>query len=177
MQIEEVLNAVKFARRLLSLQTPLSQRLSTSTRSSTSSSSLSVNTHFSAFISSAHSGATSLMAKAASLFAKFTPSYAAKVVDNLSEGRACSEDDSFCVLDPRSMEAPPERGSRYQEVIVFVLGGGSYAEYDNLQELLKQKQASGGALRGLAYGCSELLSGDAFFSQLVELGRPNQSSA
>jgi hypothetical protein len=51
-----------------------------------------------------------------------------------------------------------------------VLGGGSYSEYDNLQELLRQKSTSGGSLRNIAYGCSELTSGDAFLSQLIDLG-------
>ena len=161
-QIEEALNAVKFIRRLIALQNPISQRLSAMKSSQ-------IHVGLSSIISSAHLGASSLMAKAALLFAKFTPFYITRVVDNLAEGRPCTEDDSFCTIDPRSPDSIPEKGVRYSEVIVFVLGGGTYGEYDNLQELLKQK-ASGGALRSIAYGCSELTSGDEFFNQLIGLG-------
>lgn len=129
---------------------------------------------------------------------------------------------------------------RYQDVIVFIVGGGCYSEYYNLQvrkekrrgamrgwgwrcslvniivlcdlrlspawwyssafllhnmsnntdnssesppqlpplfpfldiqDLLKQKQSGGGgALRNIIYGCSELLSGDDFLTQLERLG-------
>ena len=39
------------------------------------------------------------------------------------------------------------------------------------QDLLKQKASSGGGvLRNIIYGCSELLSGDDFLSQLERLG-------
>ena len=162
-QVEEAINAVKFIRRLITLQNPISQRLSAMKSSQ-------VNVGLSSIISSAHLGASSLMAKAALLFAKFTPYYITRVVDNLAEGRPCTEDDSFCTLDPRNLDSMPEKGVRYGEVIVFVLGGGTYGEYDNLQELLKQK-ASGGALKSIAYGCSELASGDAFFTQLIALGK------
>lgn len=164
-QIDDALAAVKFVRRLLSLQSPLSQRVASSRGGPG-------NVNLSSFISSAHIGASSLMAKAASLFAKFTPVYVTRVVDSLSEGRPCAEDDSFCSLDPKAMDSVPEKGARFSEVIVFVLGGGSYSEYDNLQELLKQKLSSGGSLRTLAYGCSELVSGDVFLNQLVALGSP-----
>jgi len=55
---------------------------------------------------------------------------------------------------------------------VFVLGGGCYSEYFNLQELLKAKGPSGGQLRNITYGCTELVSGDQFLSQLDRLARP-----
>jgi hypothetical protein len=165
-KIEEMLNGVKFVRRLIALQNPLSQRV-------TAGKNLQSTVGLSSIISSAHFGASSLMAKAASLFAKFIPVYVTRVVDNLSEGRACAEDDSFCLLDPRNGDTVPEKGMRCSEVVVFMLGGGSYAEYDNLQELLKQKMSSGGALRSLAYGCSELMSGDAFLTQINALGNPS----
>jgi hypothetical protein len=48
------------------------------------------------------------MAKAASFFTKFAPMYVSRVVDALSEGKACPEDDTFCTLDPRAPGDHPE---------------------------------------------------------------------
>jgi hypothetical protein len=89
--------------------------------------------------------AASTMAKAASFFTKFASLYVTKVVENLSEGRSCSEDDSFCTLDPRSKQGEiiELKGSKYSEVIVFIMGGGCYSEFFNLQDLLKHKASSG----------------------------------
>jgi len=56
-------------------------------------------------------------------------------------------------------------------VIVFMMGGGCYSEYFNLQDLLKHKgAATGGTLRNIIYGCTELSSGDDFLAQLQKLG-------
>lgn len=104
--------------------------------------------------------------------------------DNLAEGRSCPEDDSFLYLDPRSglssSSSSSSKGEKYSDVIVFVLGGGCYSEFFNLQELLKDKGpggSSGGALRNIIYGCSELLSGDEFVDQLERLSQPKNLTA
>ena len=56
-------------------------------------------------------------------------------------------------------------------MIVFVVGGGCYSEFANLQELLKDKSStSGGYLKNIAYGSTEILTGDDFMSQLEILG-------
>ena len=47
---------------------------------------------------------------------RFSPLYVSRVADNLAEGRACAEDDSFCLLDPRARpgEVPVElKGQKY----------------------------------------------------------------
>ena len=62
------------------------------------------------------------------------------------------------------------RTYRFSEVIVFAIGGGCYAEHNNLQELVRQRHGAGGVLRSVLYGCSELLSGDHFLAQLEILG-------
>jgi sec1 family domain-containing protein 1 len=112
------------------------------------------------------------MAKAASFFTKFASLYVTKVVENLAEGRSCSEDDSFCTLDPRGRpgEAVDLKGQKYPEVIVFIMGGGCYSEFFNLQDLLKHKATSGSILRNVLYGSTELLAGDDFCAQLQKLG-------
>jgi sec1 family domain-containing protein 1 len=163
--VDKVLAAASFTRRLQALQSPMSQRFGGSSASSTS------NAMLSSLFTSAQSKASSLMAKAASFFTKFTPMYITRVVDSLAEGKSSPEDESFCSLDPRAQpgESVDLRGQKYSDVIVFVIGGGCYSEFFNLQELVKQK-AAGSNLRNVSYGCSELLSGDSFLRQLEKLG-------
>lgn len=125
-----------FVRRLQAIQTPFSQRFGGSAAAAGALSSL---------LTSAQSMAASTMAKAASFFTKFASLYVTKVVENLAEGRSCTEDDTFCVLDPRTRqgEAADLKGQKYSEVIVFILGGGCYSEFFNLQDLIKHKATSG----------------------------------
>eukprot|EP00607_Mallomonas_marina_P005043 CAMPEP_0182425634 /NCGR_PEP_ID=MMETSP1167-20130531/12086_1 /TAXON_ID=2988 /ORGANISM="Mallomonas Sp, Strain CCMP3275" /LENGTH=430 /DNA_ID=CAMNT_0024606513 /DNA_START=765 /DNA_END=2057 /DNA_ORIENTATION=+ len=166
-QINQVLAAVAFVRRLQSLQTPISQRLASGGSKGGAA--------LTALFNTSMNTATSLMAHATSfLTTKFSPAYVTRVTYSLAEGKQCPEEDSFCMLDPRAKpnDLVDLRGQKYSEVIVFVLGGGCYAEYFNLQELLKIKGASSGMLKSLTYGCSELVSGDSFLNQLQQLGTP-----
>jgi hypothetical protein len=180
-EIDRALAGVAFLRRLVSLQSSSLSKLGGGASSSNS------NAILSSFLTSAQSRATSLIAKAASFFTKFTPFYFTRVVDNLAEGRSCQEDDTYCYFDPRGgaggrgggvgsgsgSSGDSSNGSpKYSEVIVFVVGGGCYSEFCNLQELVKDKAASGGALKHVIYGCTDLLSGDGFLEQLQKLGSP-----
>jgi hypothetical protein len=95
-----------------------------------------------------------------------------RTVDNLCEGKPGPEDDSFCFLDPQdSSNGAASKNVKYSEVIVFVVGGGCYSEFLNLQEYLKQKQLSAGYLKNIIYGCSEVISGDNFVLQLEKLSK------
>ena len=126
-------------------------------------------------LTTAQSRASSLMAKATSFFAKFSPMQVTRITEALAEGRACQENDTYVLLDPRKSAVgaqAPESPMRFADVIVFVVGGGCYAEYFNLMELVKQKQANPGGLRNVYYGCTELLSGGSFMAQLEQLGSP-----
>jgi hypothetical protein len=169
-EVARTLAGVQFLRRLLTLQgSPLGRFGG----SSSSSSSLGLSSLF----NSATSHATSFLTK---LLAKFTPFYATRVVHSLAEGRGGPEDESFLTFDPRARDNNGNNSgnsnnngvvsgstvAKYSEVIVFVMGGGCYAEYFNLQELLREK---GGGLRHIVYGCSDLLSGQDFLSQLQRL--------
>jgi hypothetical protein len=143
------------------------------------------------------SHASSLLAKATTFFSKFNPLLVTKIVDSLAEGRVCAENESYCCLDPRSklmntqhVESSVLKTLRYPDVMVFTLGGGCYNEYYNILELVKHKlSASGGGNsttpvlqntsinhnttyfpRNLIYGCTELVSGEKFLSQLKQLG-------
>ncbi len=108
------------------------------------------------------------ISRAASMIqSKFSPKYITRVVDSLAEGRSCVEDDSFITLDPklRPGENSVEKGGRYCDVIVFVIGGGCYSEYYNLMELLKYKSSTD-KLKSIVYGSTEIINGSTFFTQL-----------
>jgi hypothetical protein len=164
--VDAVLGAVAFTRRLQSLQTPLSQQLQASTSAPASS--------LDSFLQTASTLSAGVMAKAASFFSKFGSLYVTQVVEAMSEGRACPEQDSYCCLDPRSQAGSPAdfRGQRYSDIIVFMVGGGCYTEYFNLQELRKHKTGSS-SLNSIVYGCSEMVAGRSFLRQLSALGQKN----
>ena len=95
-----------------------------------------------------------------------------RVVDNLCTFKANSEDETFLYLDPRVRGVDPStlKGrAPYREVLVFMIGGGCYAEFQNLQEYSRLQPAS--APRNVIYGCTELLNSEGFLAQLSELGR------
>lgn len=128
---------------------------------------------FSNVFNKATSQATGLLAKAAdrvtSMLGKSHKHYATQVVENLCEMKPGSEDDDYLYLDPRvkgdvdvqklrSMSRPP-----VQETTSFVIGGGCYAEYQNLQMVANER-------RTVSYGSTELLDAGEFLAQLGQLG-------
>jgi hypothetical protein len=98
-EVDEALCAVQFMRRLQSLQSNSFNRprgIGGSTAAASSTALLS------SLLTTANTYSSTLMAKATSFFTKFSPYYVTRLVDNLAEGRACPEDESFCYFDPRS---------------------------------------------------------------------------
>lgn len=166
-EIAQTLAALAFLRRLLSLQQAVPSMMSGGGGRDS--------------MSTITARATSLIAKAAAFFTKFTPYTVTRLVQSLGEGRGGAEDESFLYLDPRAREdsAQHPMNVKYNEAVVFVLGGGSYSEYFNLQELLKEKARSGSAdsLRSIVYGCSDLLAGEDFMLQLERLAAGQASGA
>lgn len=80
---------------------------------------------------------------------------------------------SYLYLDPRASEDraknPPRNRTPFKEAIVFMVGGGNYVEYQNLQDFcLKSKAPS---TRSVIYGSTEILSPSKFLLQFSELGR------
>jgi hypothetical protein len=127
----------------------------------------------SSFMAKATTQATGLLAKATdkvtSMLGKTHKHYATTVVENLCEMIPNSEDDDYLYLDPRvkgdvdvaklrMMNRAPIR-----EVTAFVIGGGCYAEYQNLQMVANERRA-------ISYGSTELVDADQFLSQLGQLG-------
>merc|ERR1712157_207452 len=99
--------------------------------------------------------------------------YVTRVVENLCAFK--NEDDTFLYLDPKVskgrgevdvLQLKREMMARIpiKEVVAFSIGGGCYAEYQNLQ-MIEQ----GGDIR-VCYGCTELLNSNAFLAQLSDLG-------
>lgn len=100
-----------------------------------------------------------------------------RIVDNLMELRSCEEDKDYCYLDPKLLRpqdaanAAARARTPFQDCVVFVVGGGCYAEYSNLRVYAGRKApVSAPVSRRIVYGCSELLSPNNFLSQLSELG-------
>ena len=128
--------------------------------------------YMSQFINKAQSQATGLLAKASNLLSRRNSLYVTRVVDNLCSFKPNSEDESFLYLDPKVKGVDPStiKGrAPFREVMVFMIGGGCYAEYQNLQEYSRQQPAT--APRQVLYGCTELLNAEGFLTQLQELGR------
>lgn len=61
------------------------------------------------------------------------------------------------------------RRGAFREAIVVTVGGGSYLEYQNLQDFAQQS----GGQKSVVYVCTELLTGTEFLGQLAQLG-PSQ---
>lgn len=86
---------------------------------------------------------------------------------SLCEFKPGTEDETFVTLDPKRKGAQvqqPKGRAPPREVIVFMIGGGSYAEYQNVQEYSKRHPD-----RQITYGCTELLNGESFLKQLGSL--------
>lgn len=128
--------------------------------------------YMSQFINKAQSQATGLLAKASNLLARRNSLYVTRVVDHLCSFKPGSEDETFLYLDPKVKGVDPStvKGrAPFREVFVFVIGGGCYAEHQNLQEYARSQPPT--APRQVLYGCTELLNAEGFLAQLSELGR------
>lgn len=62
----------------------------------------------------------------------------------------------------------PRQRTPFREVMVFMIGGGNYNEYQNLMAYAKSQQQQ--APRSVWYGCTELLSPEEFLQQLNSIG-------
>lgn len=67
--------------------------------------------------------------------------------------------------DPRTKKAVDLREAVFSQAIVFALGGGSVAEYDNLKTWEASKQR-----KSVMYGCTSVVSGEDMLRQLALLG-------
>jgi hypothetical protein len=90
-------------------------------------------------------------------------------VQSVLQANASSSDDddpcrSYLYLDPKQGSSAPQRKTApFDESVLFVIGGGNYTEYHNV---VAQATTQG---RRVIYGCSELVTPDAFLAQLRAL--------
>ena len=94
-----------------------------------------------------------------------------QVVDALMQLKATDATKGYLYFDPKQLRAdpsgcavPPGRAP-FEEAVVFMVGGGNYAEYQNLAD---HSRRSG---RRVTYGCSELISPEGFLAHMASLGR------
>ena len=170
LKLEKGLKAIEYLKNLRSLQ--MIPNISEPEKDYSKTSSTSNTDMLSNFMARATNQATGLLAKAtervSTMFSKIHKHRATRIVENLCEMKPTSEDDEYLYLDPkvkgdvdvkalRSMSRAPIR-----EVITFVIGGGCYAEYQNLQMIANER-------RIISYGSTELLCPCDFLQQLGQL--------
>lgn len=94
---------------------------------------------------------------------------------------AGGRDDQFAVLDPRASAREREQRTRlpqrsaFNQLIVFIVGGSNYAEYNHVSDYLARKHpggsgSGGGSKFSLTLGTTELVTAEEFLSQLARLG-------
>ncbi|KAK6200937.1 vesicle trafficking protein Sly1 [Scheffersomyces amazonensis] len=76
--------------------------------------------------------------------------------------------DDYLYFDPKSRggHSKPPRRQSYQESLVFVVGGGNYLEYQNLQEW-----AGNEANKKVIYGSTDIIAATDFLQECNELGK------
>lgn len=131
-------------------------------------------TMLSSLMAKATTQATGLLAKAtdkvAGMLGKIHKHHATVVVENLCDFRV--EDETYLYLDPKvkgdvdvgKLRSTTLTRAPVREVICFVVGGGSYGEYQNLHMLASDK-------RRISYGSTEVLNSTDFLKQLEALGQ------
>ena len=126
----------------------------------------------SSFMARATSQATGLLAKATdklgTMLGKIHKHRATIVVENICEMRPGTEDDEYLYLDPRvrgDVDVATLRlatRAPVREAIAFMIGGGCYGEYQNLQMVADER-------RNVTYGSTEIVNPCTFLNHLAKL--------
>ncbi|OLL25073.1 Protein sly1 [Neolecta irregularis DAH-3] len=92
-----------------------------------------------------------------------------KIVESLIDSTPNSKTDDYLMLDPRSPRNAQPRNKRISasEAIVFMIGGGNYIEYGNLQEWANRQPVK----KRVVYGSTDILSPNGFLEELARLGQ------
>ncbi|WKX98449.1 hypothetical protein Q1695_013827 [Nippostrongylus brasiliensis] len=96
------------------------------------------------------------------------PSSSTVGINQMIGSSQVNESSELCYLDPKVMHAMSRDTSNAvrarqpppQDVILFVIGGGNYVEYQNLVDYGKSKN-----LQRVTYGCTELVNPKQFMDQ------------
>ena len=125
------------------------------------------------FMARATNQATGLLSaatqKVTSMLGKMHKHHMTRVVENLADMKPGREDEEYLYLDPKVRGGDVDIGALrnmtrapVREVIAFMIGGGCYGEYQNLQMVANER-------RSVSYGSTELLNPCVFMSQLAKL--------
>ncbi|ORY39959.1 golgi transport protein Sly1 [Rhizoclosmatium globosum] len=95
-----------------------------------------------------------------------------RIVESIMEGT--SDADDYLSFDPKASRtlgkqqqtSPSKLVKGHQSAIVFVVGGGNYLEYQNLQDYA----ARGAQKKRVTYGSTEIVTAKGFLEQLEVLG-------
>jgi len=106
-----------------------------------------------------------------------------KIVDDIMEQKQGKYNDEYKYLDPKILRGNeggqvPRTKTQFNDAIVFVVGGGNYIEYQNLQDYVRNKNAghatsslSSVSQKRIIYGSTQMMNADQFLSQLTKLGK------
>ncbi|EJK55586.1 hypothetical protein THAOC_24670, partial [Thalassiosira oceanica] len=171
-RLDAGMRAVEYLKRLRSMHMiPVSSAPSSESASSSAPPSSSVGSDMlSSLVARATNQATGLLAKATdrlgTMLGRAHKARATSVVENICEMRPGTEDDEYLYLDPRvkgDVDVSALRNAARapaREAIAFVIGGGCYAEYQNIQSV-----AEGGG-RPVTYGSTEIVDPCTFLGHL-----------
>ncbi|KAI7826074.1 Sec1-like protein [Gamsiella multidivaricata] len=96
-----------------------------------------------------------------------------RIIESIMEpgGGANETNEDFLYFDPKVSRASnakmPRTRTPFQEAIVFVVGGGNYVEYQNLNEYAQRQTIK----KKITYGSTEVLNPKEFLQQLATLGK------
>lgn len=122
-------------------------------------------------------GATDLLAKATAAAKTLLPSSSklpvTRIVDAICENKPHDVADSCVTIDPKlargGAPAPSSYGAAgggFRTAIVFVVGGGNYTEYQNLQDYAAKQTPR----RTIIYGSTSICRPEEFAEELATLG-------
>ena len=83
-------------------------------------------------------------------------------------GSSTPKEDNFAVYDPKVKERiirPVAQRTAFNHLIVFIVGGSNYTEYNHAVEFVGKKQPQ----LAVTFGSTELLTGEEFINQLASL--------
>lgn len=79
--------------------------------------------------------------------------------------------EKYRYLDPKAQGNRVTHASGpFSDVIVFVLGGGAYTEFQNLKDMAT-RTSTPKSTRRLLYGCMDMPNPEEFVAQLAKCGR------
>lgn len=88
------------------------------------------------------------------------------IINRKGSGSTC---DGYLFYDPKVNDirgiTDYLKGTTFDNVIVFVVGGGCYCEYENLKNYAKSSRSK----KNIIYGCSELVNSREFLKELGDV--------